>query len=126
MTMTLPFHPAALWKPLPTTKGGAATNVVEYLPSFDKVTAQLLAGGSFARPLLVDTPRTLAHMFDDMDLISRMSDGVYAAAANFLTTMETFSATVAARAFGADGLCQGMPFVWQALDPNVAPYSVTI
>jgi len=25
---------------------------------------------------------------------------------------------------GADGLSQGMPFVWQALDPNVAPFNV--
>lgn len=123
-TMTLPFHPAALWKAPPTAKG--VTNVVEYLPPFDKVTSQMVAAGAFARPLLADTTRSLLHMFADVDLLSRVVSEVYNAAAYFRREMEAFSTTVKARTFDSTGLSQGMPFVWQVLDPNVAPYSVTI
>ena len=97
-----------------------------YLPPLVKVVEQLTVGGLFARPLLVNTNRTLMHMFDDPAMLSRMNPTTQGAAATFLASMQSFSQTVAARAFDADGLSQGMPFLWRALDPNVAPYSVTI
>lgn len=122
--MTLPFHPAALSKPLPTTKGN--TSVISYLPSFATCTEQLYINAVFARPLLVDTNRTLVHMFDDADMLARTNEATNAAAAMFQTTMEVFSDVVSARTFDSNGLSQGMPFLWQALDPNVAPFSVTI
>lgn len=124
VSMTLPFHPAALYKPLPTTKGN--TSVVSYLPGFEKSARQQYMSGIFARPLLVNTNRTLSHMFDDADLLARLNADLATAAATFQSTMEAFSETVSARQFDSDGLSQGMPFVWQALDPNVAPFSVTI
>lgn len=128
VSMTLPFHPAALWSPLPAAKegGGGPTSVAGYLPPFDKASAQLVAGGAFARPLLAGTSRTLAHMFDDAGMLALMADGVAAAAEAFRADMEAFAAVVGARTFGPDGLSQGMPFVWQAMDPSVAPYSITI
>lgn len=122
--MTLPFHPTALYQPLPTTKGN--TSVVAYLPKFAKAARQLYVTGIFARPLLADTNRTLLHMFDDADLLALMNDATRTAAAEFQSTMEAFSEIVSARTFDSNGLSQGMPFVWQALDPNVAPFSVTI
>lgn len=124
ISMTLPFHPAALSKPLPTTKGN--TSVASYLPSFERCSEQLVINGVFARPLLVDTNRTLLHMFDDADMLALMNEATNAAAAKFQSAMEAFSATVSARKFDSDGLSQGMPFLWQGLDPNVAPFSVTI
>ncbi|KAJ4387874.1 hypothetical protein N0V93_008477 [Gnomoniopsis smithogilvyi] len=124
VSMTLPFHPAALSKPLPTTKGN--TSVVSYLPSFATCTEQLVINGVFARPLLVDTNRTLVHMFDDADMLALMNEATNTAAALFQTTMEVFSDVVSARTFDSNGLSQGMPFLWQGLDPNVAPFSVTI
>lgn len=125
VSMTLPFHPAALSKALPTTKGGN-TSVVSYMPSFAKCTQQLVINGVFARPLLVDTNRTLVHMFDDAEMLALMNEETNTAAATFQSTMEAFSDIVSARTFDSDGLSQGMPFLWQALDPNVAPFSVTI
>lgn len=138
--MTLPFHPAALWAPIPTTKESALNRsssssssnattsaLVRYLPTFERATAQLVAGGYFARPLLVGTNRTLAHMFDDPAMLTRMDGRVAAAAAAFGETMRAFGEdVVGARTFGPDGLAQGMPFVWRALDPNVVPWSLTI
>lgn len=124
-SMVLPFHPAALWAPLPTTKG-ANTSVVNWLPPFAKCAAQLMASGYFARPLLVGTNRTLVHMVDDAEMLALMNEEVTAAAGVFKSTMEAFSEEVSARTFDAAGLSQGMPFVWKALDPNVAPYSITI
>lgn len=124
VSLTLPFHPAALYQPLPTTKGN--TSIVGYLPSFAKCARQLYMSGIFARPLLVDTNRTLSHMFDDAAMLALMNDATRGAAATFQSTMEALSKTVSARSFDSDGLSQGMPFVWQALDPNVAPFSITI
>lgn len=123
--MTLPFHPAALYSPIPTTKGGN-TSVVHWLPPYDKCSTQLYLSGFFARPLLVGTNRTLLHLFDDAAMLALMEEGVTTAADTFKSTMEAFSAVVSARTFDEDGLSQGMPFVWQALDPNVAPRSVSI
>lgn len=124
VSMTLPFHPAALSKALPTTKGN--TSVVSYLPSFARCAEQLVINGVFARPLLVNTNRTLLHMFDDADMLALMNEATNTAAATFQSTMESFSEKVSTRTFDSNGLSQGMPFLWQALDPNVAPFSVSI
>lgn len=84
-----------------------------------------MVGGIFARPKLANTNRTLLHMFDDSDLLGRMNDETTAAAAKFKADMQSFSSQVGSRTFDAEGLSQGMPFVWKALDPNVALYSIT-
>lgn len=65
-------------------------------------------------------------MFDDADMLALMNQATNAAAAIFQATMEAFSGIVSARTFDSNGLSQGMPFLWQGLDPNVAPFSVTI
>lgn len=122
--MTLPFHPTALYQPLPTAKGN--TSVVPYLPDFAKAARQLYVNGVFARPLFVGTNRTLLHMFDDAEMLALMNAATNTAAAEFKSSMEAFSKKVSSRTFDAKGLSQGMPFVWQALDPNVAPFSVSI
>ena len=122
-SFTLPFHPPSLYQPPPTVKG--STNVVEFLPPLDKVEVQLSVAALFVRPFFVGTNRTLMHMFDDADMLSRMNGATETAAAAFYNSMQSFSQQVAARRFDQNGLSQGMPFVWQALDPNVAPYSVS-
>lgn len=66
------------------------------------------------------------NMFNDGRFLNRTNDATRAAAAAFTSSMQAFSLQVQARAFDADGLSQGMPFVWKALDPAVAPFSVTI
>lgn len=123
LTGTLPLHPAALYQPIPTTKG--ITSVVDFLPPLDKCIEQLAFSALFARPLLADTNRSLLHMFGDADLLGGLNAETVAAAVTFKYNMEQFSQEVAGRGFDGEGLSQGMPFVWQALDPNVAPYSIT-
>lgn len=65
-------------------------------------------------------------MFNNSTFLAGTNDRTRLAAAKFKSTLQTFSLQVQARTFDADGLSQGMPFVWQALDPSVAPYSLTI
>lgn len=79
------------------------------------VTDGSVSAASFARPLLAGTSRNLLHMFDDDHFLARTNKETIVAAATFKYSMQKFSAEVSARAFDANGLCQGMPFVWQAL-----------
>ena len=65
------------------------------------------------------------HMFDDPDMLRRVNSATQDAADAFLSSMQAFSQVVSGRTFDAQGLSQGMPFLWKALDPNVAPYSIT-
>jgi len=65
-------------------------------------------------------------MFADDAMLKRMNVNTRNAAAAFKKTMDSFSNTVKARKFDSKGLSQGMPFVWKGLDPNVAPFGVTI
>ncbi|KAJ4417863.1 hypothetical protein N0V82_005920 [Gnomoniopsis sp. IMI 355080] len=124
LSATFPMHPGALYKPIPTTKGN--TSVVDFLPPLDKVLVQFELDALFARPTLADSNRSLLNMFNDATFLSETNTATKTAAATFKSSMEDFSAKVQARTFDANGLCQGMPFVWQALDPAVAPFSVTI
>ncbi|KAK5166270.1 uncharacterized protein LTR77_008531 [Saxophila tyrrhenica] len=123
ISSTLPFHPPALYKPIPTRKG--IKNVANYLPPFNQVLTQFAVGALFARPKFVGSKRALLHMFDDPNMLDRMNPKTRKAAAKFKKDMQAFSADVSGRTFDTDGLSQGMPFVWRALDPNVAPYSIT-
>ncbi|KAK6212725.1 hypothetical protein LQW54_004992 [Pestalotiopsis sp. IQ-011] len=126
---TLPFHTPSLYQAPPASKGslGSQDGITAFLPPLSQVEGQLNLLALFARQGFAGTNRTLAHMFDfDEAVLGRLSDETRAAAAEFYDGMQEFSAQVSSRAFGADGLSQGMPFVWKALDPNVAPYSLTV
>lgn len=128
VSSTLPFHPPALYSQVPAAKGSGSNppDVAAFLPPFEQVVTQLSFAGLFARPLLENTNRSLVHMFDDADMLAKMNPQTAAASEAFRAAMEAFSDRVAARGFDGEGLSQGMPFVWQALDPRVAPYSITV
>lgn len=92
-----------------------------------------MSGGAFAnteiyssRPLLANTDRTLQNMFNNSTFLDESNVETRVAAATFKNVMQAFSEEVQARTFDSDGLSQGMPFLWQALDPSAAPYSLTI
>ena len=120
---TLPFHPPSLYKPIPTTKG--IKHLANWEPPFEKVLQQFAVATLFARPQLVNTNRTLLHIFDDPQLLSHMNVQTTQAAARFKSCITAFSTEVSTRDFGRNGLSQGMPFIWKALDPNIQPYSIT-
>ncbi|KAI7463496.1 Lipoxygenase [Hortaea werneckii] len=123
VSTTLPMHPDALHAPVPVQKG--VENAADYLPPLDKAILQNTIGGFFARPNLVNTERTIANMFADDNMLARMNEQTRRAATEFRSAMQAQSAKVSERMFDADGLSQGMPFIWRALDPQVAPYSLT-
>ncbi|KAI7315116.1 Lipoxygenase [Hortaea werneckii] len=123
VSTTLPMHPDALHAPVPVQKG--VENAADYLPPLDKAILQNTIGGLFARPNLVNTERTIANMFADDNMLARMNEQTRRAATEFRSAMQAQSAKVSGRIFDADGLSQGMPFIWRALDPQVAPYSLT-
>ncbi|KAK5677438.1 hypothetical protein LTS10_010010 [Elasticomyces elasticus] len=76
---TLPFHPSALYRPIPTSKG--VKDVAQFLPPFKKVKEQLTVGALFARPNFAGSTRTILHMFDDANLLARMNFKTRSAAA---------------------------------------------
>lgn len=121
---TLPFHPTALFKPVPDAKG--VEDVASYLPPVDKALGFIRIAAQFSRPLLVSTDRTLVHLFDDAVLLNRTNDVTRAANQKFMKDMQARSKVVGGRTFDKSGLSQGMPFVWKALDPGVIPWSLTI
>ncbi|KAI7083145.1 Lipoxygenase [Hortaea werneckii] len=123
VSTALPMHPDALHAPVPVQKG--VENAADYLPPLDKAILQNTIGGLFARPNLVNTDRTIANMFADDNMLARMNEQTRRAAIEFRSAMQAQSAKVSGRTFDADGLSQGMPFIWRALDPQVAPYSLT-
>jgi len=81
-------------------------------------------GALFARPQFAGSNRTILRMFDDPNVLRRMNGATRAANTEFMRAMRGFSERVSGRGFDAEGLSQGMPFVWRALDPNVAPFNV--
>lgn len=127
-TASLPMHPLAFYRPLPTAKGTVASgeDLVAYLPPAAAAVGQIALLAAFNRPEFFGTDETLRHMFDDADALARTNPRTRDAEARFRDAMDRFSAVVAARGFDADGLSQGMPFVWNALDPNRTMYWITI
>ncbi|KAH0277547.1 Lipoxygenase, partial [Aureobasidium melanogenum] len=121
---TLPFHAMSLYSPVPKQKG--VTNLVAFLPPLKQAEEQIGINSLFSRNYLAGTNRTLSHMFDDAAMLKRMNVNTRNAATTFMNSMNSFSSKVKARTFDSKGLSQGMPFVWKALDPNVAPFGVTV
>ncbi|KAG9571360.1 Lipoxygenase, partial [Aureobasidium melanogenum] len=121
---TLPFHAMSLYSPVPTQKG--VTNLVAFLPPLEQAGEQIAINSLFSRNYFAGTNRTLSHMFDEPAMLNRMNVNTRNAATTFMNSMNSFSSKVKARTFDSQGLSQGMPFVWKALDPNVAPFGVTV
>ncbi|KAK6349928.1 hypothetical protein TWF696_006187 [Orbilia brochopaga] len=122
---SLPFNPSALYQPIPTEKGGI-TNLAPFLPPPSQCVQMILNQANFARPLIAGTSRTMVHMFDDPVTLGRLNKKTKDANERFMAAMRAQSAVIKARTFDENGLSQGMPFVWQALDPDVMPFSLTI
>lgn len=120
----LPFHPTAFYHPLPTEKG--VTDIVPYLPPLEKALGLIGVTANFARPLFAESNRTIVHMFDDALMLRRMNGATRDANEKFKEAMLARSEVVKARRFDEQGLSQGMPFIWKALDPDVAAWSLSI
>jgi hypothetical protein len=121
---SLPFHPFALYQPIPTEKG--VNDIVPFLPNITQSVGQIGLTAVFARATFIDSSVSLTQMFNDSVMLARMNTQTTEAAATFQNEMLAFSGVVSSRTFDGDRLCQGMPFIWKALDPQRAPYYLTI
>ncbi|KAK9245273.1 lipoxygenase [Lipomyces tetrasporus] len=81
---------------------------------------------NFNRPQSIVSNSTLLHLFDEPRMLARLNDASRDAAQHFTKVMQNLSEVISSRTFDADGLSQGMPFVWKALDPNVAPDTLAV
>lgn len=59
-------------------------------------------------------------------MLKRMNNETVKAAKDFYHEMGKFSRKVSERKFDREGLSQGMPFLWRALDPEVALFYLAI
>ena len=125
-TAVLPFHPGSLYRPVPTAKGITDADLLSFLPPPEQAVGQISLLAFFNRQRFTGTNLTLSHFFDDPTLLSRMNEETRDAAKKFSNKMTAFSRRVGKRTFDAQGLSQGMPFVWQGLDPGVAPFFLAI
>jgi arachidonate 15-lipoxygenase (second type)/8-lipoxygenase (S-type) len=96
------------------------------LPNITQSIGQIGLTALFARPEYVNSSRSLTQMFNDEIMLARMNTKTAEAARLFQGEMKQFSKLVSSRVFDGQGLCQGMPFIWRALDPERSPYYLTI
>lgn len=118
----LPLHPVALYQPAPDEKGVTAESLLSWLPDVQASAAQISLLSRFNRPQWPAENKTLLHLFDSDELLSRANGAVRAANEEFMASMQSLSDEISSRTFGEDGLCQGMPFVWKAMDPAQIPF----
>ncbi|KAJ7113118.1 lipoxygenase [Mycena epipterygia] len=124
--LVLPYHPVAIYAPLPQTKG--VQDLAPFLPALDSAVGQILLGGAFNRPNFIanKTYVTLDEMFSEPTLLSRLNAPTQKAAGVFKSAMQAFSKVVSGRTFDAEGLSQGMPILWTILDPLTTPFCLSV
>ena len=121
----LPLHPSAFNRPLPTSKG-SIDSLMPYLHNDTEALKQASLLVRFNRPLLEEQKGDLVHMWAGEDFLAQTSPAVQRAAREFLQEMLRISDVIRAQAFDADGLSQGMPFIWRSLDPRKIPYYLSV
>jgi arachidonate 15-lipoxygenase (second type) / 8-lipoxygenase (S-type) len=124
ISSTLPFHPASLHAPLPRQKG--VDDLMTFLPNASTTIEEIRLFASFGRPSFVAKNLTLLYSFSDDKLLSRANDRVREAEKVFLSEMLSLSERIQSRHFDADGLSEGMPFLWTGLDPAKIPLSSVV
>lgn len=121
----LPLHPSAIYAALPTEKG--ISDLKPYLTPADEAVKHVALLARFNRPQLEERKQTLLYMFSAEQFLSRCyGEELRKAASMFEEEMRAFSIEIRRRHFDANGLSQGMPFVWQALDPSRIPYFLSV
>ncbi|KAI3331093.1 lipoxygenase [Ustulina deusta] len=119
-TTSLPFAPAGFRQPIPTKKG--VKDIMAFMPTPEGAVWQVVTYAAANRAMWRDTNETISYMFEDEAMLNKMNHQTYTAAKQFKSSMDAFSKQVRARTFDKDGLSRGMPFMWNVLDPNWAPY----
>ena len=120
----LPFHPAALYSPVPETKG--VKSVLPYLPNTNASVNQATLFAGFVRPRLFGSDGDLESIFERSGFLAGASGKVKEAAAQLQFQLKAISDDIQTRGFDEKGLAQGMPFIWRNLDPRKVPFFLAI
>lgn len=130
-SLTLPFHPGGLHKPVPTTKGVSEEELVAFLPNATASVTYIAFLASFNRPRYrnMEPPRTLAYAYSGAEFLARFDEeGVSKAASKYKKGMGKLGAVNEARKIEKDGMCtgQGISFCWTALNPVYIPWFFSV
>ena len=120
----LPFHPMALYQPIPTAKG--VESVLPYLPNLNASISQITLLLGFIRPQLFNSARDLENMFDNSGFLAGASAVVKQAAGRLQDRLISISQMIQGRSFDENGLSQGTPFLWKNLDPSRLPFFLSV
>ena len=120
----LPFHPTALYQPIPAAKG--VQSVLPFLPNFNASLSQVTVLLNFIRPQFANSQRNLENIFDGSGFLAGASAAVRDAAERLQQGLLSISDEIQARTFDENGLAQGMPFVWRNLDPRKIPFFLSV
>ena len=116
----LPFHPFALYQPIPETKG--VGSVFPFLPNLTASLNQVALVAGFIRPQWINSEGDLQSVFEGSDFLAGVAAGVKEAATRLSDRLTSLSNEIQARSFDENGLAQGMPFIWKNLDPRRIPF----
>ena len=120
----LPFHPMALYQPIPTAKG--VKSVLPWLPNVGASLNQTTLLHGFIRPQWFDSQKDLESMFEGSGFLAGANAAVKRATVKLAADLTSISEAIQARTFDRDGLVQGMPFVWRNLDPRKIPFFLSV
>lgn len=121
---TLPLSPTSIWKPLPTTKG--IKSAVPYLPNVSQNVSQVTIVNTFNQPDLTAIGATLENMFQNQQFNALTTPSVRVAATTFMASMKALGQQIDTKHFDGSGLCQGMPFIWRDVSPDIIPFFLSI
>ena len=120
----LPFHPMALYRPIPESKG--VDSVLPFLPNVNASLSQISLLLGFIRPQWFDSQRDLESMFEGSKFLGGASQAVKEATVKLANRLTSISEGIQERSFDEDGLAQGMPFIWRNLDPRKIPFFLSV
>jgi hypothetical protein len=119
----LPLHPTAHYQPLPKSKG--VSSVIPFLPNATQAVQQISLMLAFNRPAYRYQGLDLPAIFDQ-DFLNRTNDATVAAAGVFRQSLVKMSLFNQEKMFDANGLSEGMPFIWKTADPLRLPFFLDI
>ena len=120
----LPFHPMALYQPVPLAKG--IKSVLPFLPSLNASLSQVTLLLRFNRPQFFESQRDMENIFNGSEFLAGASAAAREAAFKLQNRLISVSNGIEAMSFDENGLSQGMPFIWRDLNPRKVPFFLSV